>query len=114
MDWLYDTLADDYWSQWLATESAKNTFKRGGYYSALFNKGLKIISLNNNICDRGSFWIGFNSHDIDGQLQWLIQELHESEANGRYNVIIGIHLTYLTPRFYHKNVTLYFTMINCI
>ena len=89
MSWLYDTLSDDYWSQWINTESAKKTFKRGGYYSSLINKGLKVIVLNNNVCDRGNYWIAYQANDIDGQLQWLINELDESETNGRYTMIIS-------------------------
>ena len=96
MEWLYDTLSEDYWSQWINTDSAKKTFKRGGYYSALVNKGLKVISLNDNACDRASFWIAYRANDIDGQLEWLIQELDESEANGRYAMIIGNHISYST------------------
>lgn len=94
MDWLYDTLSDDHWSQWISTESAKQTFKKGGYYSRLVNKGLKIIALNDGIADKRSYWIAHTSYDPDGQLQWLINQLDECETNGRYALIIGIPLNH--------------------
>ena len=101
MDWLYDTLSDDYWSQWINTESAKNTFKRGGYYSGLVNKGLKVIVLNDGISDKRSYWIAHTSIDPDKQLKWLIEELNESETNGRYAVIIGISCECYSMLFFY-------------
>ncbi|CAG2170991.1 unnamed protein product [Oppiella nova] len=89
MGWLYDTLADDYWNQWIGSLSAKRTFKKGGYYSSLVNRGLKAVVLNNNICHLGNLWIAYDPIDPDCQLKWLIHELDSAERKGLYVIIIG-------------------------
>ncbi|XP_054156915.1 sphingomyelin phosphodiesterase-like [Oppia nitens] len=89
MSWLYDTLADNYWSKWINTEAAKRTFKKGGYYSAQVNEALKVIALNNAMAQRGNYWVGYDPVDPDGQIQWLIDELDSAETQGQYAMIIG-------------------------
>ncbi|CAG2103821.1 unnamed protein product [Medioppia subpectinata] len=89
MSWLYDTLADNYWHQWLSAPEAKRTFKLGGYYTARMGKGLVAIVLNNNICHLGNVWIAYDPIDPDGQLQWLIDQLDSAERRGLYAIIIG-------------------------
>ncbi len=88
--WLYNTLANDYWTQWINSESAKSSFRKGGFYSEMVNPKLKLIALNNNLCQRMNFWIAYDPVDPDGQLAWLIKELDEAETNGHYVMIIGI------------------------
>jgi sphingomyelin phosphodiesterase len=89
MSWLYNTLASDYWSQWITSETAKYTFRTFGYYSEMVNPKLKLIALNSNVCYRLNFWIAYDSYDPDGQLAWLISELDEAESKGLYAMIIG-------------------------
>ncbi|XP_054157328.1 sphingomyelin phosphodiesterase-like [Oppia nitens] len=89
MSWLYDTLADSYWSQWISTPAAKQTFKKGGYFAAPLNADIKLIVLNNAICWRPNYWIAYDPYDPDGQLQWLINELDSAESDGKYAIIIG-------------------------
>jgi len=92
MRWLFNTLVDDYWSQWIKSESAKTTFRKFGYYSEMVNSKLKLIALNSNLCYRMNFWIVYDPYDPDGQLSWLIRELDEAETNGHYVIIIGIEI----------------------
>ncbi|XP_054161834.1 sphingomyelin phosphodiesterase-like [Oppia nitens] len=89
MNWLYETLADNYWHQWIGTSEAnRKSFTTGGYYSAMINKGLKIVVLNNNICQHRNYWIAYSPVDPDGQLQWLIDQLDSAESDGIYAMII--------------------------
>ncbi|CAG2166017.1 unnamed protein product, partial [Oppiella nova] len=88
LSWLYDTLADDYWSQWINTPTAKKTFKKGGYYSKQVTDGLKIVVLNNNVCISRNYWLAYDPVDPDGQLKWFIDELDSAETNGLYVMII--------------------------
>lgn len=46
--WLYEFIASE-WSQWLP-ETAMATLRKGGYYTLLVRKGLRVIALNNNHC----------------------------------------------------------------
>ncbi|CAG2104025.1 unnamed protein product [Medioppia subpectinata] len=80
MGWLYDTLADDLWSQWIDTAEAKKTFKKGGYYSKRFSDKLKVVVMNNNVCQHENYYIAYDPIDPDGQLQWLIDELDRAET----------------------------------
>jgi len=89
MKWLYDTVADNYWSEWVNTTEAKATFKKGGYYSKMVTSTLKLVALNNNVAYRSNFWIAYDPVDPDGQLAWLIQQLDVAETNGHYVMIIG-------------------------
>lgn len=88
MSWLYETVADDVWSQWIGKESRK-TFKKGGYYSALIRPNLKVVVLNTNICDRENYWIAYSPFDPDGQLKWLIDQLGDAESRGISVMMLG-------------------------
>ena len=90
MSWLYNALADDLWKQWIDTESAKKTFKKGGYYAKQFSDQLKVIVMNNAIAQNENYWIAYDPVDPDGQLQWLIDELDSAEQAGTYAMIISI------------------------
>ncbi|CAG2110458.1 unnamed protein product, partial [Medioppia subpectinata] len=88
LSWLYNTLADDYWAQWINTASAKKAFKRGGFYSIQLNDRLKIVVLNNNICGGRNYWVAYNPVDPDGQLKWFIDELDSAETQGIHVLIL--------------------------
>ena len=54
---------------------------RGGYYTTLARKGLRIISLNMNYCNNMNWWLMINNKDPAGQLQWMIGVLEQAEKN---------------------------------
>lgn len=85
--WLYDALGDQ-WSVWLP-EDAVSSFKYGGYYSANMKMGAKVVSLNMNYCNSGNVWLLLNMTDPGRMLEWLINELQESEDNNQKVYIIG-------------------------
>ncbi|XP_065888775.1 sphingomyelin phosphodiesterase-like isoform X2 [Dysidea avara] len=85
--WLLNAYQADF-SHWLPSKTA-STIKKGGYYSTKLVQGLKLISLNMNYCNTENWWLLINSTDPAGQLQWLINELQESEDDGEKVHIIG-------------------------
>ncbi|XP_027205443.2 sphingomyelin phosphodiesterase-like [Dermatophagoides pteronyssinus] len=88
MEWLYNIMADEIWSEWLNEEN-RITFKKGGYYSRMINNGWKVIVLNSNDGYKANFWRAYNPIDPDGHLQWLIKELDHAERNGIFVSILG-------------------------
>ncbi|XP_022899980.2 sphingomyelin phosphodiesterase-like [Onthophagus taurus] len=77
--WLYDDTAE-LWGQDL-TEEAKETVRRGGFYSVLVRPGFRVISINGNTGYLFNWWILFETDPL-GQLQWLSDELYKAEQNG--------------------------------
>ncbi|XP_072515418.1 sphingomyelin phosphodiesterase [Salminus brasiliensis] len=86
-EWLYDTMAEE-WASWLPAQ-ALETLRRGGFYTAQVQPGLRVVSLNMNFCARENFWLMVNSTDPAGQLQWLVHILQEAENKGEKVHIIG-------------------------
>uniref|UniRef100_A0A6P7FLT4 Sphingomyelin phosphodiesterase 1-like n=1 Tax=Diabrotica virgifera virgifera TaxID=50390 RepID=A0A6P7FLT4_DIAVI len=86
-NWLYDLMAK-LWSPWLP-ESALKTVRRQGYYAYSVNDKLKIIGLNNNVCYNFNWWLLLETEYLNEQLQFLIQELEESEQKGQFVHILG-------------------------
>ncbi|XP_065887574.1 sphingomyelin phosphodiesterase-like [Dysidea avara] len=85
--WLLNAYQTNF-SHWLPSDTA-STIKKGGFYSTKLVPGLKLISLNMNYCNTENWWLLINSTDPAGQLQWLINELQESEDDGEKVHIIG-------------------------
>ncbi|CAN7994787.1 unnamed protein product [Ixodes pacificus] len=85
--WLYDALADR-WSKWLPKHTA-TTLKRGGFYATKAFPGLKIVSLNMNYCNSLNWWLLLDSTDPAEELQWLVEQLQDSESQGEKVHIIG-------------------------
>jgi sphingomyelin phosphodiesterase len=52
---------------------------RGGYYTTVIAKGLRLVSLNMNYCYYNNFWLYIDPEDPEGQLHWLAQILQKSE-----------------------------------
>lgn len=78
---------DTLWSRWLPVNTS-NTLRHGAFYSTLARKGLRIISLNMNVCSTLNFWLLQNSTDPLMELQWLIHELQLAEmANEKVHII---------------------------
>ncbi|KAI9297579.1 sphingomyelin phosphodiesterase [Neoconidiobolus thromboides FSU 785] len=80
------------WKDWLP-KKALESLKAIGVYSMKPFPGLKVISLNTNMCYLLNFWL-VSSLQKDNQdpnfiLHWLIQELNEAENTGEMVYIIG-------------------------
>lgn len=89
--WLYDKLADseEYWASFIDTPEAKETFKRGGYFSKVLNPSWKVVVMNSNFGYKSNFWVSLDPRDPQNQLQWLTSELEQAEAAGQYVTILG-------------------------
>eukprot|EP00095_Tigriopus_kingsejongensis_P003756 maker-scaffold911_size81771-snap-gene-0.23 protein:Tk03756 transcript:maker-scaffold911_size81771-snap-gene-0.23-mRNA-1 annotation:"hypothetical protein TcasGA2_TC005858" len=99
-DWLYANLAKFY-KHWLPSSIQQRTIRRGGYYSAYLRPGLKVISVNTNVCNNFNFWLLLNFKDPIGHLHWIYKELHKSELNNEKVFIIG-HIPPGTRSCYNK------------
>ncbi|KAI0218479.1 hypothetical protein L0F63_005459, partial [Massospora cicadina] len=88
---LYSFLAD-VWKDWLPLESQRK-LKELGVYTVKAFPGLKVISLNTNMCYILNFWLVSSlprdGQDPDSILHWLIKELQDSEDKGEKVYIIG-------------------------
>lgn len=68
--------------------STSKSVRHGAFYSVLVRHGLRIISLNTNVCYKFNFWLLQNSTDPMSELQWLINELQMAEmANEKVHII---------------------------
>ncbi|EEC08556.1 sphingomyelin phosphodiesterase, putative, partial [Ixodes scapularis] len=98
VQWLYDEFAN-HWMDFLP-QSTKPTIKRGAFYSIQAGKGLRVISLNTNLCYIYNWWLLYNSTDPKGQLHWLVDELQRAEDAGDKVFIMGhvapVHLECIT------------------
>ncbi|KAF5302830.1 hypothetical protein FQA39_LY02010 [Lamprigera yunnana] len=89
MAWLLEELYKD-WKDWIPI-SQKNNFLENGFYSIQIRPKLKIISLNTIYCYNQNWWLYINSTDPGNHLQWLIDQLNESENNNE-KVHIIVHV----------------------
>ncbi|KAI9559024.1 hypothetical protein GHT06_015813 [Daphnia sinensis] len=78
--WLYDE-ADRQWARWLPAE-VSSTIRYGGFYTALVQPGLRIVSMNMNYCYTLNYWTYYKSQDPASSLLWLNQILEQAELNG--------------------------------
>ncbi|XP_062910870.1 sphingomyelin phosphodiesterase [Mobula hypostoma] len=85
--WLYSAMVQA-WKPWLH-QSALETLRRGGFYTAKVQPGLRLVSLNMNFCSHENFWLLVNSTDPADQLHWLVNILQEAEQCGEKVHIIG-------------------------
>ncbi|TRY79928.1 hypothetical protein TCAL_07064 [Tigriopus californicus] len=86
--WLYANLAKFY-KDWLPGKIQQKTIKRGGYYSTHIRPGVKLISVNTNVCNNFNFWLLLDFNDPIGHLHWIYKELHKAELNKEKVFIIG-------------------------
>ncbi|XP_031624227.1 sphingomyelin phosphodiesterase-like [Contarinia nasturtii] len=78
---------DTLWSRWLSINTSR-TLRKGAFYSTLVRHGLRIISLNMNVCSNLNFWLLTESKDPSEELEWLINELQSAEnANEKVHII---------------------------
>ena len=54
-DWLFKEIVSD-WEPWLPKDCEK-TIRKGGFYTTLVRKGLRIVSLNTNYGHYWNFWL---------------------------------------------------------
>lgn len=87
-EWLFNALAEE-WNFWLKDAKAVETIRKGGYYTTLITKGLRLVSLNTNYGHKENFWLAVMSVDPAHQLAWLIDVLLASEKEGEKVHIIG-------------------------
>lgn len=85
--WLYET-AGDLWAQFL-TAGALKTFKKGGYYTELIHKGLRLIALNTNLYYNRNTLVDLKSNDPGGQLAWFKEQLQKARNNSEKVYIAG-------------------------
>ncbi len=78
--WLYDE-ADRQWARWLPAE-VSSTVRYGGFYTALAQPGLRIVSMNMNYCYIFNYWTYYKSQDPASILTWLNQVLEDAESAG--------------------------------
>ncbi|KAF4989443.1 hypothetical protein FGRMN_9108 [Fusarium graminum] len=88
--WIYDLLAGT-WSRWIGREAASKASQIGAYSTKYPHGNLRVISLNTNLYYRGNFWLFQRTmlRDPSGQLDWLVEELHNAEKTGERVYIIG-------------------------
>lgn len=78
---------DTLWSRWLSVNTSR-TLRKGAFYSSTIRSGLRIISLNTNVCSNLNIWLLQKSKDPSEELQWLIDELQSAEiANEKVHII---------------------------
>ncbi|KAL4223137.1 Sphingomyelin phosphodiesterase [Mactra antiquata] len=85
--WLYTVTAEN-WLNWLPKDT-ETTIKKAGYYSTKPFPGLRVISLNMNMCNNQNWWLFINTTDPAGMLQWFIDELQDAENVGDKVHVIG-------------------------
>lgn len=89
--WAFEALGG-YFSQWLPSETIDHFENSYGTYAIRPRKGLKIINLNTVECYIDNFYVFYNSgDDLDpnGQLQWLVNELQDSQTNNEKVWLMG-------------------------
>ena len=86
--WLYDEV-DLQWAQWLPADTS-STIRYGGYYTALVQPGLRIVSMNMNYCYTDNYWLYYKSQDPASNFLWLNQVLESAERDGEKVVIYRI------------------------
>lgn len=85
--WLYQAAAES-WLHWLPQETSI-TIEMAGYYTVKPYPGLRIISLNMNMCNNLNWWLYINTTDPAGMLQWFISELQDAEIVGDKVHVLG-------------------------
>ncbi|CAL1543339.1 unnamed protein product [Lymnaea stagnalis] len=78
--WLYGALAQS-WGKWLPQSALETVVSCGGFSISPF-PGFRIISINDNYCNKGNLWLLLDTRDPCNVLQWLIGELQKAEDKG--------------------------------
>ncbi|XP_071804161.1 sphingomyelin phosphodiesterase-like [Asterias amurensis] len=88
--WLYQSMVDSWVTdaKWLPKETT-STIIKGGYYTVPVYPGLRVISLNMNMCNNQNWWLLDNEVDPANELQWLIDVLQKAEDENEFVHILG-------------------------
>ncbi|CAG9826411.1 unnamed protein product [Diabrotica balteata] len=89
--WLFELLFQKL-SKWMPINEVKDTILKGGYYTVSPKKGLRVVVLNNNVCNSGNWWIIHQPNDPYDQLKWLSNVLLKAEQDNE-----RVHLLYHMP-----------------
>ena len=79
-NWLYSEAERQWTEKWLPA-NASSTIRYGGYYLAIIQPGLRIVSLNTNYCYIHNWWTLYKSQDHASNLAWLNKVLEEAEKD---------------------------------
>ncbi|CAI4227042.1 unnamed protein product [Auanema sp. JU1783] len=85
--WLY-SIMKDMWAHWIPTSALPDVQYRASY-SVRPKPGLKLISLNTIYCSEFNFYLYIDQTDPDSTLEWLIEQLQDSESKGEKVHIIS-------------------------
>ncbi|KAF7730158.1 hypothetical protein EC973_002766 [Apophysomyces ossiformis] len=113
LEWLYQGLLEN-WRGWLNHHSATDDIRQNtGSYAIRPVKGLKLISLNTNFCYTFNWWLYENptEKDPNGVLEWLVQQLQDSEDVGERVWIIG-HIAPGDITCFHDYSNYYYQIID--
>ncbi|XP_046447290.1 sphingomyelin phosphodiesterase-like [Daphnia pulex] len=88
--WLYQD-AERLWTKFGLPSEASSTIRHGGYYTALVQPGLRIVSLNTNYCYTFNWWTLSSAKDPASLLSWLTKTLEAAEtAKEKVHIIAHI------------------------
>ncbi|GAM25490.1 hypothetical protein SAMD00019534_086650 [Acytostelium subglobosum LB1] len=88
--WLLDALETS-WSPWL-DKAELETVKKGGYYTMLVQKGLRVVSINSYDSDLFNLYNLLEHSNMNikhNQSDWLINVMEQAEANSEKVIIVG-------------------------
>ncbi|CAJ0945258.1 unnamed protein product, partial [Mesorhabditis belari] len=86
-EWLYEELANT-WAPDLTPQAVQDVRYRASY-AVYIKQNLKLISINSVYCSTWNFFMFLDQVDPDGTLQWLIEQLLDSEQKGEKVHIIS-------------------------
>ena len=67
------------WTKFGLPSETSSTIRHGGYYTALIQPGLRIVSLNTNYCYTFNWWTLSSAKDPASLLSWLTKTLEDAE-----------------------------------
>ncbi|KAK7486174.1 hypothetical protein BaRGS_00022497, partial [Batillaria attramentaria] len=86
---IYNITAD-MWKDWIGDEQQMNNFRKGGYYTAVTQHGLRVVCLNTNLyymSDKQTPGI----EDPSDQLAWFRQVMEQARAT-QQKVLVTAHI----------------------
>lgn len=76
------------WKEFIPVDQF-HSFRKGGYYSVLLGRNLRVIVLNTQLCFRLNLWNVVEVKDPSGQLKWLTEQLAEAEQLDQQVHLLG-------------------------
>jgi sphingomyelin phosphodiesterase len=84
---LYEQLYE-LWKEFIPIDQF-DSFRKGGYYSVLLGRNLRLIVLNTQLCFRLNLWNVIDPVDPSDQLKWLTEQLAEAEQLDQQVHLLG-------------------------